>query len=268
MGGVQQPPQEETLDTTLEQAVVEGTERLARTLPALLATGTVGGIDLSLGILGLLIVRDATGSRQLGALAFSIGFIALILARSELFTENFFVPIAAVVARNATWWSVGRLWVGTAAMNLAGGWIMMGLIVSAVPRLREAATIIELGRHYPDLGIGWSTFASAVLAGATMTLMTWMERGTRSMLGKLTAAVTAAFLLAGTPMLHSVVTSLEMFAALHVGAPFGYLNWLGLLGWSALGNVTGGIGLVTVLRLVQVGRARIEEERARPTTRG
>lgn len=242
--------------------------RLTRNWPSLVATGAVGGIDLSFGILALLIVREATGSRQLGALAFGIGFIALILARSELFTENFFVPIVAVVARNATWLSVVRLWAGTAATNLIAGWAMMGLIIGAVPRLREAATVIELGRHYPDLGIGWTTFASAVLAGSIMTLMTWMERGTRSMLGKLTAAIGAAFLLAGTPMLHSIVTSLEMFAALHVGAPFGYLDWLGIFGWSVLANMAGGIGLVTMLRLVQVGRAKIEEERARPPDSG
>lgn len=254
--------QEETIETALEQSINEGVQRLRRTWPALLATGTVGGLDLGLGILGLLIVRDATGSRQLGALAFSIGFIALVLAKSELFTENFLVPVTAVVARNASWLEVGRLWAGTAVTNLAGGWVMMGIVIGAVPRLRDTA-VQEVSIHFIELGIGWISFSSAVLAGAIMTLMTWMERGTRSMLGKLTAAVAAAFLLAGTPALHSIVSSLEMFAALQVGAPFGYLDWLGIFGWSVLGNMVGGVGLVTVLRLVQVGRRKIQEERDR-----
>ncbi len=255
---------EETVETAIEQSIDEGAVRLQRTWPALLATGTVGGIDLSLGVLALLIVRYATGSRLLGALAFSIGFIALVLAKSELFTENFLVPIVAVVARRAKVRSVLRLWAGTAAMNLVGGWVMMGIVMAAIPRLHEAAVVIELGEHYPTLGIGWTTFASAILAGTVMTLMTWMERGTRSMLGKLTAAVAAAFLLVGAPALHSIVTTLEMFAALHAGAPFGYLDWLGVFAWSVAGNLVGGIGLVTVLRLVQIGRAKIEEERSRP----
>ncbi|MDP8928105.1 MAG: formate/nitrite transporter family protein, partial [Actinomycetota bacterium] len=133
-----------------------------------MATGTVGGLDLGLGILGLLIVRHATGSRQLGALAFSIGFIALVLAKSELFTENFLVPVTAVVARNASWWSVGRLWAGTAATNLAGGWLMMGIVIGAVPRLRETA-VQEVSIHFIELGIGWTSFSSAVLAGTIMT---------------------------------------------------------------------------------------------------
>ncbi len=256
---------EETVHTAFEQAVSEGVERLHRSWASLLSTGAVGGIDLGFGVLGLLIVRNATGSRLLGALAFSIGFIALILARSELFTENFLVPITAVVTHNARWSAVARLWAGTAVTNLLGGWVMMGLVIWAVPRLHEAAVVIETGEHYPDLGIGATTLASAILAGATMTLMTWMERGTRSMLGKLTAAVVTAFLLAGTPMLHSIVTSLEMFAALHVGAPFGYLDWLGVFAWSVLGNLIGGVGLITTLRLVQVGRRKVDEERARPS---
>ncbi|MBW3562862.1 MAG: formate/nitrite transporter family protein [Actinobacteria bacterium] len=251
--------------TALEQSIHEGVARLNRSWPELLATGTVGGIDLGLGVLALLIVRDVTGSRQLGALAFSVGFIALVLAKSELFTENFLVPIAAVISRNASWWQVLRLWGGTAVMNLVGGWVIMSIVILGVPRLGETATTIELGQHYPDLGIGVTSFMSAVLGGTIITLMTWMERGTRSMLGKLTAAVVAAFLLAGAPALHSIVTSLEMFAALQAGAPFGYLDWLGTFGWAVLGNMVGGIGLVTMLRFVQVGREKIAEERARPT---
>ena len=256
---------EETVATALEQSIHEGVARLNRSWPELLATGTVGGIDLGLGVLALLIVRDVTGSRQLGALAFSVGFIALVLAKSELFTENFLVPIAAVISRNASWWQVLRLWGGTALMNLAGGWVIMGIVVLGVPRLAGTATVIEVGKHYPELGISLATFMSAVLGGTIITLMTWMERGTRSMLGKLTAAVVAAFLLAGAPALHSIVSSLEMFVALQAGAPFGYLDWLGIFAWAVLGNMVGGMGLVTMLRLVQVGREKIAEERARPT---
>jgi formate-nitrite transporter family protein len=42
------------------------------------------------------------------------------------------------------------------------------------------------------------------------------------------------------------------FAALQAGAPFGYLDWLELAAFAALGNMLGGLGLVTILRLLQV----------------
>ena len=72
------------------------------------------------------------------------------------------------------------------------------------------------------------------------------------------------FLLAAAPLNHAIVVSLEMFAALRSGAPFGYVDWLGVFAWASLGNLVGGVGLVTVLRLVQVGRAKLEEEARRP----
>jgi hypothetical protein len=50
------------------------------------------------------------GTGTVGATAFIIGFLALSLARSELFTENFLVPVAAVVAKDAPWRSAPRLW--------------------------------------------------------------------------------------------------------------------------------------------------------------
>jgi formate-nitrite transporter family protein len=52
---------------------------------------------------------------------------------------------------------------------------------------------------------------------------------------------------------HVVRVALEMFAALVVGADFGYLAAAGSIAWAALANMVGGLGLVTVLRLVQVG---------------
>jgi formate-nitrite transporter family protein len=59
------------------------------------------------------------------------------------------------------------------------------------------------------------------------------------------------------------VVSIEMFGALHAGALFGYAQWAGFLGWAVLGNMLGGLGLVTLLRMVQVGGGVLREERER-----
>lgn len=251
----------ESVIGTFHRSVDEGVERLNRGLPSLLATGIVGGIDVSVGLFAFLVVLHESGSRLLASLAFTIGFIALTLAKSELFTENFLVPIAAVVAGKAKWWSVLRLWAGTAVLNLVGAFVVMGLAMSAFPQLH--ATAIKFGTHPIDLGITWAAFADAILAGVVITLMTWMERSTDSVPAKLIAAFAIAFLLVAAPLQHAVVLSAEAFAALHAGAPFGYLDWLGAVGWAALGNTIGGVGLVTVLRLVQVGPDALREERKR-----
>jgi formate/nitrite transporter FocA (FNT family) len=252
---------DEELRDTFQSTVDEAERRLSRSWPALFAAGAVGGIDVGVGVMALLLVREATGSELLGALAFGIGFIALTLGPSELFTENFLVPVAAVVAQKSTVGATMRLWGGTAATNVLGGWAFSGLVVIGLPELRETA--IEVGSHYPELGIGSVSFASAVIGGAAITLMTWMERATDSVPAKLVAAISIAFVLSAGRLNHAIVISLEMFAALHAGAPFGYADWLGMASWAALGNMVGGLGLVTVLRLVQVGRATVRQERDR-----
>jgi formate/nitrite transporter FocA (FNT family) len=113
----------ETVQDAFARSVEEGVVRLERSGASLVATGLVGGLDVGVGVFALFIVEAETGSRLLGALAFGIGFLALTMARSELFTENFLVPINAVVAGRAPWWSVLRLWAGTAVFNLwAPGW--------------------------------------------------------------------------------------------------------------------------------------------------
>jgi formate/nitrite transporter FocA (FNT family) len=246
------------LTETFQRTVAEGEHRLTRSWPGLLATGVVGGLDVGVGVLGLLLVKEATGSVLLAGLAFGIGFMALTLAQSELFTENFLVPVVAVTARRASVGQLLRLWFGTAVMNLAGGWVITGLIMAGLPKLR--GTAVEIAKEYAAFPAG-QAFALAILGGLVITLMTWMERATESVPGKLAAAVSAAFLLVAGTLNHAIVVSLLSFAALHAGAPFGYGHWLSMAGLAAAGNIIGGVGFVTVLRLVQVGHDRIEEAR-------
>jgi hypothetical protein len=100
-----------------------------------------------------------------------------------------------------------------------------------------------------------------VLAGAAITLLTRMHQGTDSDGAKVVASVAIAFVLAGVRLFHSVLDSLLAFAALDTGhAPFGYLDWLRFFGWVVLGNLVGGLGLTTLLRLVR-SRSRLVDHR-------
>lgn len=257
-------PETESLtpENAFRRTVEDGRRRIQRPLISIIATGVVGGMDIGTGILGLLLVEQATGSPLLGGLAFGIAFVALLLAQSELFTEGFLVPVSAVVARKATFPGLLKLWSVTIAANLVGGFVITWLLMLAFPELHGVA--IEAGSHFVNLGFTTRSFALAVLAGVTMTLMTWMQNGTESIGGKIVAAWAVGWLLAGAQLYHSILDSLLMFAALHTGhAPFGYSDWFERLWWAAAGNIVGGIGLVTTIRLAQV-QHRVAAERAHP----
>lgn len=247
-------------EDTFDRLVEEGEQRLGRSWLGLTATGFLGGLDVGIGVLALLLVEHTTHSVLLGGLAFAAGFIALTLARSELFTEDFLVPVVAVIAKHGTFLGLVRLWAVTLVMNLAGGWVVLGLVMAGFPAIRSTA--VEAANSYVGLGITWSAFALAIIGGMLITLMTHLQHSTDSEGIRLVPAVVVGFLLGAGKVNHAIVASLVCFAALQAGAPFGYADWLGLFGFAVLGNMLGGLVLVTVLRLLQVPHKVIGERRS------
>jgi formate/nitrite transporter FocA (FNT family) len=243
-------PDAEEKDEALDRIVLRGAPRLHRAWYDLLATATVAGLEIGFGVLVLLVVEHETGSVLLGSLAFSVGFVALLLGHSELFTEGFLMPVTTVVAGAATWRQLGRLWLGTLVGNLVGGWIVAWLIVTGLPKLHEEA--IRRGSEYATSSLTPRTFALAVLAGAAITLMTRMQNGTDDDTARIVACVAGALVIVGGGLYHSILDSILVFAALQAGAPgIDYGNWLWWFLWTVVGNVVGGLGLVTLLRLVR-----------------
>jgi formate/nitrite transporter FocA (FNT family) len=252
-------PIEDELEDAFNRMVDEGTQRLHRSWRELLTTGFFGGTDVAMGVLAYLSVLQATDNPLLAGLAFSIGLLALLLGRSELFTEGFLVPITTVAAKRASGRQLLKLWSGTLVANLAGGWVLMWLIMQAFPKLHEQT--IESASHYATAPVSAETVTLSLLGGMAITLMTRMQHGTDSVFGKIAAAVAGAFLLAGLQMFHSILDSLLIFGAIFTGeASFGYLEWLKWFGYTVVANVAGGLLLVTLLRLLR-SKERIKDER-------
>ncbi len=251
---------DEEIDEAFERLVAEGHDRLERPLFALVPTGLLGGIDVAVGILAYYVVKESTGNQVLAGLAFGVGFVALLLARSELFTENFLVPVTAAVAEKGPWPALVRLWAVTLVTNIAGGAFLVWVILTARPDLHEVAR--ETGEHYARLGATLSSFMLAVLAGLVITLMTRMQHATDSLGVRLVPAFLFGAVLVGAELFHCVLDSILIIGGALAGADVTVGQWLVALGWAALGNVVGGVGLVTVLRLVRTA-PKVEAERER-----
>lgn len=250
---------EQAVEEAFDRLVAEGVTRLRRPLLPLVATGLLGGIDVGVGVFAYLVVETESKQPLLGALAFTIGFVALLLASSELFTEDFLVPVTAVVAKAGTALGLVRLWVVTVAANLAAGLFMAYLMVTARPDLRPTAR--ELGAHYAHLGVTGQSFCLAVLAGAVITLLTRMQHATDNLGVRIVPAILMSFVLVAGMLFHSVLDSLLMFAGLVSGhADYSWLSWFVAFVWSAFGNIVGGVGLVAGVRFLRVSH-RLAEDR-------
>src|SRR3954462_2227151 len=256
--GDSEGPTEDQLQQAFDTIVSEGAQRLHRTWREVLTTGLAGGLEIGIGVVLLFAVYAETRSHLLVGLAFGVGFVALLLARSELFTEGFLVPVTAVVAGRASAAQLGKLWGGTLAANLVGGWLLMWVVVHALPDLR--ATAVESATTFVTAPLDLESAALAFLARIAITLMTRMQHGTTSDPAKIVAAFAGGLALAGLQPFHPIPGPLVIFAALHAGAPFGYADWLAWFWYTALLNMAGGLLVVTLLRLVR-SKDLIQQER-------
>lgn len=264
--GESDEPVEDKLVEEFRSTVEEGANRLNRTWRALVITGLFGGIDVGLGLMAMLAVLDATGSKLLGGLAFGIGLYALRLAHSELFTEDFLVPINAIVAGHGTWGQLVRLWAVTLVTNLVGGWAFSWVVVAAFPRFHPV--LIETATGYMDKGLTVETAALALLAGFTITLVTRMAQGSSEGIATIANSLISGLLVVGLGMLHGALSSAVIFGAMHAGAAISYLSWLVWFAWVIPLNMAGGLLMLTLPRLVRTWELVREERDALRATHG
>jgi formate/nitrite transporter FocA (FNT family) len=237
----------------------EGERRLERPVIEVASTAIAAGVDIVAGVtvLGLVSAHLAgwTGvdaAHVFGSIGFGVAFVFLVVGRGELFTENFLVPIAGLDHRsNASWWALARLWIISPVFNVLGGTVMI-LILTAHGVLPKgtgkpiALAATKLHEHH-----ALSLFLSAVFAGALITAMTWFVEGNDSMLVRIVIAWIAGAILALGGFNHVIVITLELVYGLRFGAHIPVEFIVGNFFWAALGNMVGGIGLVTLNRLTQ-----------------
>lgn len=252
-------PLEDELVQEFQNTVQEGTDRLHRTWRALIITGLFGGIDVGLGILAMMAVMDATGSKLLSGIAFGIGLLALRLAHSELFTEDFLLPINAVVAGHGSWLSLVRLWTVTLVTNLAGGWAFMWVVVAAFPDMTDS--LIKVSSGYVADGLTFETVCLALIAGSTITLMTRMQQGAGNDVMTAIISLIGGLLVVGMGMLHGALNSIVMFGAMHAGWDYSYTDWLVWFAWVIPLNMVGGLVIITLPRLIRTWELLMAERR-------
>lgn len=242
--------EDELLDEAVS-TVAEGAERLNRKWPELIITGLFGGIDVGLGILAMVLVKQATDSDILAGMAFGVGLLALKLAHSELFTEEFLLPLNAVIAGQGTWWQMVRLWSVSLVTNLAGGLAFAWLIVLSLPGYHD--TISQTAHAYLDQDSLPVMIGLSLLAGATITLSTRMQGTSNDVVTAIVCLVTG-LLVIGLGMLHGALNAIVIFAAMLAGAGItlgDFLQWFAIV---IPFNMLGGLLVISLPRVIRTRR--------------
>ncbi len=244
-----------------EKATDEGRRRLA--MPALekAATAFIAGVTIVFGIVALAvvyaIVEEALGrglAELAGAAAFAIGVVFLVIGRTELFTENFFGPVAAVVDdRSAfTSGSLASLWLVTLVLNLIGGAIF-ALLLTVEGGLPDGApeALVTAAEEVAGKAV-LATLVRAIAAGALLTLLSYMLHACDSAIARIALAYIVGFFVAIGPFDHVVVSALHLLFGVWFDAAVGYADVATNLALSTAGNLAGGLLLITLTHTAQV----------------
>jgi formate/nitrite transporter FocA (FNT family) len=237
----------------------EGEKRLERPVSEMISTALAAGFDIVAGITAMAIVSHLLSvrfGREVGhlggSIAFGIGFVFLVAGRAELFTENFLVPIAGLDHRDrSSWAGLARLWIISPIFNVVGGAIVILILTThGVLPSGSGVAVTELSSALHRNHV-LSLFMSAVFAGALITAMTWYVEGNVKMSVRVKVAWIAGSMLALGGFNHVIVVTLELFYGIRFGDDIPWIFLLGNFGIAALGNMIGGIGLITLNRFTQ-----------------
>lgn len=243
-----------------------GAKRLHRPLLGDAITAFTGGMSVGFGAIALAAAAAAVGGGLgtssvgllVGSLVFPVGFLILLVGKTELFTENFLLPVAAVLKHRGNLKQLGSLWIVTLGSNLFGV-LVFAFLASRGDVLAAGAAdeLIALAEHKVHYDFS-TAFIKAVFAGWLITTLTWLLVAAEGGLGPRIAVIWAvAALIVLGQFNHVVISAAEIFMAMMLGAPIGVGTWVTANFLPALaGNIVGGLVFETMLQTVQ---ARYQE---------
>jgi formate/nitrite transporter FocA (FNT family) len=243
-----------------EQVANNARQELGRSSVSLAISGLAGGVFMGLSGLGngivialLTVAGTAPSSMTLfiAKMFYPLGFIVVILGRSQLFTENTLYPVALVLAEKRHFWKTVRLWCVVLPANVMGalGFAALVALTGALrPDMVQAIAHLGLDAlHHPAETIFWS----GVMGGWIIATVAWLVSGSHSITGSVMIIWMLTFVVGLGNFAHCIAASGEILTTVLTGqAPLSaFFIWLGL---AVAGNICGGVGMVTLLEYGQV----------------
>lgn len=252
-------PQDEpqkSYHTILEQHLEQAQQEIERPAPGLFLSGISAGLDLGFGPFLMAVIATGAGAelaewpKQVAmAAAYAVGFVFVVIGRSELFTEQTTSAVLPVLDRRAGMMQLVRLWAIVLAGNLIGAaamaWVVatLGIAMSIV----DEGAIAEMASRMTGAA-GPVMLGSAVAAGWLMGLLAWLVVASRSTGSQIAIVALTAFVIGVAGFHHSIAGTTEVLMGIFADAGTSWRDFGRFLALSVVGNAIGGTLFVALLK--------------------
>jgi len=247
---------QKSYETILAQQIRTAKAELDRPAGGLLLSSLAAGLEIGVGPFLMVVLYTLTHGvyarpavELLVGLGYTVGFILVVVGRSELFTEHTALAVQPVLSREASVLRLMRLWGLVLAGNLVGATLFSAFAAYLGPALgvMERSAIGALAHNVVKHSSG-IMFLSAVMAGWMMGLVAWIATAARETISQvlLVGLITLAIGLAH--LHHSMAGSVEVLMGVFVGEGASLADFGRFFVLSVLGNALGGSVFVALLK--------------------
>ncbi len=240
----------------LSHEIHTGRSEMERPTLGLLISGLSAGLDVSFSMLLIAIVRTRMGGdfspavvELFVALAYTLGFIFVVLGRSELFTEHTTLAVLPVLNGSKPISALLRLWSLVYISNLVGVAIFMAIFTVLGPAMHlvEPAIFGEIASTVIEHR-WWVILLSGIFAGWLMGLLSWLVAASRDTISQIAVILLVTATIGYAHLHHSIVGSAEVLGGLFAGQGISLGDYGYFLLWATAGNIVGGAVFVALVK--------------------
>ncbi|KPX46896.1 formate/nitrite transporter family protein [Pseudomonas syringae pv. tagetis] len=248
-----QPPRAAVLHETIR---IQGDHELERSIAALWWSALAAGLTMGLSLMAMGLFKSRLegipGSHVISSLGYSAGFLAVILARQQLFTENTITAVLPVMSKLnlANIGRLFRLWGVVLAGNLAGT-LLVAYVMLNLPIFDTSTdkAFLEIGHKVMENDVS-QMFSKGIVSGWMIATMVWMIASMEK--AKIAIIILITYLMALGDFTHIVVGSAEVSYLVFAGE-LGWKDfWFTFAGPTLAGNIIGGSFIFALISHAQI----------------
>ncbi|WP_425390548.1 formate/nitrite transporter family protein [Ekhidna sp.] len=251
----------------LQEQIKIGLEEYNRSSRNMFFSALAAGMEIGFSLYVIAIIYsylgdgDPTTLHFALALGYPIGFVLVVLGRSELFTEQTTLAVLPVLNGHKRIPQLLKLFGIIYFGNLVGGYIIGGLLVVLTPPIE----VIELESYYHIAHKmikydSWVIFGSALLAGWLMGLLSWLVTSSQETISRIFIVILITFIIGLGNLHHSIVGSIEVFAGLISSPDISIGDYIHFQWYTTIGNIIGGVLFVSIIKYASINYFKSSKE--------